>query len=237
MNEASEKLAALVGGHRLTSVRGTVTAYREDGRINVRVNGAQMTKVPCVLSYTGRTVGDTVELIQYAGRWLCLGRTGADSAFTGPTVQDLATGQYRQDQHTSIGQGDLSVDGTQSPPVELAIGYYNGTSNVMNTAASGKTNGWLTLARIATPHGDPGPSTIQVVPHNHNALPATVVPATGFTQLQTQLELGEIRNVALPSDWVTAIKAATPTIKGFILQPISGSLSRLSATSGGVRFV
>lgn len=250
-NSAADHLAALMGNRPATRLfRATVTAYREDGRVNVRAAGSLATGVLCLDSYTGRKAGDVVQIADIDGVWVVLGRYGADSAFTAPTGVPSATRQYRTDTYAQYNMDDVSgfnqvgASGRNrdTVPMALAWGFYTGSANALTAASTGKASLFVTLARAGIPHGQPSSVSLELLPHAFDALPTVLTAIAGtYTQVLVPLEIGEIRTVALPADWVTAIKAGT--IKGYFLQDAVpntvGNLgyTLLSATSGRYRAV
>jgi hypothetical protein len=126
--------------------------------------------------------------------------------------------------------------------VLLAWSYYNGTSNSLTSGAAGKSSLSVAVSRSNVPHGQREAVNLQLCPHNYNTLPSGTTPITldtaSFSTVMFRLEVGEMRMIPLPADWLTAIKAATPTIKGFAVQPVTtspwqASYAIFSATSGG----
>lgn len=231
------------------SLRATVSAYMEDGRVNLAYGTARLYGVPCLASYTSRRVGDVVQVMDLGNNiWVVLGRIGGtDPQFPLPTKQNTSYWLYYTDNLALRGTSDLGFEGytgvtgaSGDRPVLLAWSYYSGSTNSLTTTAAGKTSVTVTVARASTLHGQREAVEMELLPHNYNALPTSLTLATGFSQVLFRLEVGEIRNLTLPADWVTGITATTPTIKGFAVQsvtntPWKASYAIFSPTSGGFR--
>lgn len=246
----SDALSDLVSGNDNGQARGVVTAVREDGLLNVRVNGGMAYGVPAITSYSSRTPGDVVQLVHSAGTWIVVGKFGADTAFVGPTTQPLDSQAYTVGTNVPNSNYTGSEVGMSpnypGPSVLLALSYYNGSANVLSTGASGKTNVYVYVSRSVYAV-DPSPVALRLLAHNVNALPKAsalmLYDVSAFTEVDFTLEVGERKMIKLPSDWVSAIVAATPTIKGFAIAPnptITQAVSRytlLSPTAGAFRAV
>lgn len=249
-NDAATLLAALIGGRgraELRLLRATVTAYREDGGVNLNANGALITGALCLAAYTHRAVGDVVQVAAVNGVWVVLGKYGADSTFTLPKTSYQGTRQYRLSDMHSVNVDDVSgfskigasgIHGDNSPTC-LAWGFYDGTNNTLTQAvtAAGVTKCTVTLARVGSPHGSSQGVALELIPHNHNGFPTVLVPVTGLTPVVTKLQWGQIVNLSLPSDWVSGIQGGT--VKGYFLQPQNPTIvgnagyALMSPTSGG----
>lgn len=252
MSDAARLLADLTrNGKAVKTLRATVSAYREDGLVNLSYGTTPMYGIPCLASYTGRAVGDVVEVLDLGNNtWVVLGRIGGpDVTATGPNTQNSGYSLYNTTTMLLRGFYDPGYEGyvgttgaTGDVPILLAWSYYNGTSNVLTTGAAGKTTISVAVSRSNILHGQREGVNLQLCPHNYNALPSGTTPIAlstdSFSAVYFRLEVGEMRMVTLPADWVTAIKAATPTIKGFAVQPVTttpwqASYAIFSATSGG----
>jgi hypothetical protein len=234
MTSTSDRIAAIteVPAAKVRVYWGTVTAYREDGSVNVSIAGQQYLACPCSDSYTNRNKGDRVRVVSAGKTQYVMGRIGPDPDALIPNVavQDsegytAATGTFVSNSPNQAGCSGVAPD---IAPLINAWGYYNGTTNLLTTAAktTGKTFAVLILTRLATAHGDPGPQQFEVWPHNYDALPIgsvamrdTFVPATGFTPLTGSLELGEQAEIDIPADWFAGMKATTPTVRGVCVTP------------------
>lgn len=232
MSDAASLLAKLASSERaVKTLRATVSAYRADGRVNLAYGTGRIYGVPCLGVYTNRQIGDVVQALDLGGNtWVVLGRIGdSDSAFSYPVTQNSSYYLYDNTSLNILGTYDSGFEGhigSSGQPGEtaalLAWSYYNGTSNRLVTGAAGKTSVTLTVARSSVPHGQNTAVSMQLVPHAYDALPTGYLTlATTFTSVTFQLEIGEIRNIALPPDWVTGITATTPTIRGFAVQPVA----------------
>lgn len=230
------------------SLRATVSAYREDGLVNLAYGTARLYGVPCLATYTNRHVGDVVQVLDLGNNiWVVLGRIGGtDPQFPLPPKQNTAYAMYDMVTKATRGTTDPGAEGhvgtSGAPgenPVLLAWYYYSGFSNVLTSTASGKTSVTVTVARRNTLHGQREAVEMELLPHNYDTLPASIVVSTSFSQVLFRLEVGELRNLTLPADWVTGITASTPTIRGFAVQPVSAtpwkaSYVIFSPTSGGI---
>lgn len=256
MSEAARLLANLTAtGRTVKTLRAKVSAYREDGLVNLSYGTAPLYGIPCLSSYTNRAVGDVVQVLDLGSNtWVVLGRLGApDVTPAGPTTQNVGYSLYNTPTMLLRGYYDPGYEGYVGTngaagdlPVLLAWTYYNGTSNVLTTGAAGKTTVSVAVARSNVAHGQREAVNLQLCPHNFNALPTGTTPISldtdSFTPVLFRLEIGEMRMITLPTDWVAAIKAATPTIKGFAVQPVTttpwqSSYTIFSPTSGGFRAV
>lgn len=80
------------------TVRGlvaTVSAVREDGRVNLAVYGELLEGVACATSYTGRATGDVVVVQRLQGVWTVAYRVGGEPdqpASLAPPVADITVG-------------------------------------------------------------------------------------------------------------------------------------------------
>jgi hypothetical protein len=254
VSDAASLLAKLNANERtVKTLRAIVSAYREDGTVNLAYGAARLYGIPCLAAYTNRKIGDVVQVLDLgANAWLVLGRSsGKDSAFISPTTQNVLYQQYYLDTLISRGttepgyEGYVGSSGTPSErPLALAWSYYNGSSNLLTGGVAGKTSLTVTVARASTLHGQREAVEMQLCPHNYNTLPGAfdplVLDTASFSPVIFRLEIGEIRNLVLPSDWFAAISAGTPTIKGFAIlpgriDPWQSGYSIFSATSGGFR--
>lgn len=239
-----------------TGARGTITALREDGLVNVMVqNVSFIPGVPCITPYEDRKVGDDVQVLQIGNTWVVVGPLGPDSTTTTPLITKQYAYEYNlntdlvfdtQPSTLFIGQ---RPDNASSPPVEMAVSYWTGSKNVLTSACVGHSQSpiYLTVARTADSIGQDSRITIQVLPHNSDVIPvgSAIAPLTSFSTLLVNLEVGERRDIQLPADWVAAITASPPTIKGFVFvpgqvreasQPIDTTYAILSGITGGITF-
>jgi hypothetical protein len=252
MSEAAHLLSKLNANERpIRTLRATVSAYREDGLVNLTYGTAHIYGVPCLASYSKRTIGDTVQVLDLGSNtWVVLGVIGnPDTAYVGPNTQNTGYSMYSTATLAAQGTIDPAFEGyvgaasDNNTPVLLAWSYYNGTSNVLTTGASGKTSVTVTVARTNVLHGKSTAIDLRLCPHNFNTLPTTIsLDTDSFSPVVFRLEIGEVRSLSLPSDWVTAITATTPTIKGFAVRPLittpwDSSYVIFSRTSGGFRAV
>lgn len=252
---ASQALSSLLTTDQ-SSVRGTITALREDGSVNVLVNGSRMVGVPCLNTYANRAIGDVVQVLQAGSAWVVLGAFGPDpdvKTLNLPDAVGMITRMFHQFNNT-----DLSVEGPPfwvgqnpntpaAPPTQLVCFY----GNELQFVASGHQLSpiYLAVARTADSIGNDGPLTLQIVPHNQGGSVLTpaapIVPVTTLSALRVSLEVGERRDVQLPADWVAALTATVPTIAGFIFAPdqtndvgsfYNTTYTPLSPLTGGVSF-
>lgn len=214
-----------------TGARGTITALREDGNVNVRLggpNGVMLPGIPCSAQYVGRAIGDTVQLVQFNNTWIVMAAIGPDSETKTPTVKAQAKYQYNlmnnqitDTQPTTLWVGQDTTH-TNTLPMSVVAGYWTGSKNLLTTTSVGHSLSpiYLRVARSTDTVGTNGPITVQVLPHNSDALPTTsIVPVNGFSTLLVNLEVGEQKDVQLPADWVAGITAGSPTIRGFMFIP------------------
>jgi hypothetical protein len=253
MSDAASLLSKLTtNGSSVTTLRALVSAYREDGLVNLRYGTAQIFGVPCLASYTNRKIGDVVQVLNLGrNAWLVVGRVGGtDSSWLAPTTQNTGWAVYDMKTMRVRGSSDPGYEGyvgytsaTGDSPGLLAWSYYNGTTNALPANGTTKTSMTVTVARIAALHGQREAIELQLCPHNFNALPTVLTLGTdSFSPVFFRLEVGEVRTIPIPADWWTAITAATPTIKGFAIQPTtltpaSASYAIFSKVSGGFRAV
>lgn len=252
MSDAAQLLSGLFStGKAVKTLRASVSACREDGLVNLSYGTAHMFGIPCLSSYTNRTIGDVVQVLDLGSNtWLVLGRPGdPDVTPTGPSVQNSDYSLYNLNSMTSRGFYDPGFEGyvgtngaTGNEPVVLAWSYYNGSTNTLTAAMAGKSSLSVSIARTNLPHGQREGVNLELCPHNFNALPSgdtpLVLDTESFSPVTFRLEIGELRMVPIPSDWITAIKAATPTIKGFAVQavttdPWTDGYAIFTPTSGG----
>lgn len=255
MSEAADLLAQLTAsGRPVSTLRATVSAYREDGMVNVTYGSAAIYGIPCLASYTNRKIGDVVQLLNLGNStWLVLGKLGgADTSYTAPLTQNSSYGMYDTTTLAPRNPLDAGYEGlvgagsAKDSPVLLAWSYYNGSTNSLTTAAAvaGKTGMVVTVARTGKLHGQRKAVEMQLCPHNYNALPTTTITlnTASFSPVVFRLEVGEVRNITLPADWWTALKAATPTIKGFAVRPLTttpwqSGYAIFNTISGGFRTI
>lgn len=251
MSDPANLLSKLTNSdHAVRTLRANVSSYREDGTVNLSYGTARMFNIPCLASYTNRAIGDVVQVLNLGSNaWLVIGRVGGtDPSALTPASQNLGYGQYFTDTFTGRGANDIGYEGyvgnsgsVGENSVFLAWSYYNGTTNILNAATSGKTSMTVFVARSPLLHGKREAVELQLCPHNFNALPTTMVLNTDtFSPVIFRLEVGEIRAIRLPSDWFTAMTGATPTIKGLAVQaittaPFEAGYVIFSPTSGGFR--
>lgn len=254
MSDAASLLSKLTAdGRTVRTLRATVSSYREDGLVNLQYGTSHLYGIPCLASYSNRRMGDVVQVLDLGSHtWVVLGRIGGtDSSFVGPAIQNSSYQQYFQDTLLSRGttevgyEGYVGSSGSQGErPLMLAWSYFNGSSNSLTSAVAGKTSLTVTVARTNNFHGQREAVELQLCPHNYNTLPSTSTPITldtaSFSPIIFRLEVGEIRNIKLPSDWFSAISAGTPTLKGFAAQattltPWEASYVIFSPASGGFR--
>jgi hypothetical protein len=251
VSDAASLLSKLTTSERaVKTLRAVVSAYREDGLVNLRYGTSSLYGIPCLASYTDRSIGDVVQVLDLGHSvWVVLGRIGGgDSEFVFPTTQNNGYQQYYLDTLTSRGMTDIGYEGyigssgtNNERPLMLAWSYYNGSSNSLNSISAGRTFATVCVARSNLLHGKREAVEMRLCPHNYNALPSTITLDTAsFSPVTFRLEVGEIRNVALPADWFAAMTATTPTIKGFAVQPVTATPSQagyaiFSQISGGFR--
>lgn len=253
---ASQQLAALLApaNGNVTGARGTITALRENGNVNVMISGTRLIDVPCITPYVGRAVNDVVQVLQVGNTWVVIGPYGADpenSASPGvkPQTQQLfrlLDNVLSSNAPSTLGIGQAPTNSTAAP-TELVLGYYTGSVNVLTQATAGHTGSpiHVTMTRSADiGNGNGAPLKLKILPHNSDAIGTTITPLTSFSSLVVNLEPGERRDVLLPTDWVSGITASTPTIRGFVIQPGGGAkevgqdltYSVLSKLTGGITF-
>lgn len=250
----SDQLAELANLSTAHGLRGIVTGLCENGQVNVRVDGGMLYSVPCTTSYSTRTPGDVVHLALSSGIWVVTGKFGGDPSFVGPTQKATRFQVYSMTDNTpfsALGGTELGVvPGQRTGTVGyLACGFWDvvGGTNKLTTGAAGKTNVWVYVARDQSAI-DSAPVALKLYPHNTDQLPlsgalTTVATSNALTDVGFTLERGEQKMIKLPSDWVTAIKAVTPTIRGFVISPnptSADAMSRyilMSTTAGAFRAV
>lgn len=256
MSDVSQMLAALThNGGTVKTIRAKVSAYREDGLVNLSYGTNQMFGIPCLTDYTSRAVGDVVQVLNLGqNAWLVLGRIGPpDIPVSGPSLQNSGYSQYAVDTLLSRGKYDTGYEGYVGArgargdvPVLLAWSYYNGSSNTLISKVAGKTSAQVAVVRSNLLHGQRAAVNLQLCPHNYNTLPSGTTPIVldtdTFSPVNFRLEIGEWRMLQLPADWLAALQAATPTIKGFAVKAVTTDPWQLgyatfSATSGGIRAI
>jgi hypothetical protein len=253
MSDAANLLAKLTANDSgVRTLRATVSAYREDGMVNLRYGTAQIFGVPCLASYTNRRIGDVVQVLDLGrNAWLVVGRIGGtDSSWLAPVTQNTGWAVYDMKTMRARGSSDPGYEGyvgvTDAPgdsPGMLAWSYYNGTTNALPANGTTKTSMTVTVARNSVLHGQREAVELQLCPHNFNALPTVLTLGTNsFSPVFFRLEVGEVRTIPIPADWWTAITAVTPTIKGFAIQPTTlttanASYVIFSKVSGGFRAI
>lgn len=253
MSDAANLLARLTANDKaVKTLRATVSAYREDGMVNLTYGTAQLFGIPCLSSYEKRNIGDVVQVADLGSNaWLVLGRIGGtDPTFLGPATQNSGYTTYDLSTMTARGTFDPGYEGTigrtEAPtdtPTMLAWSYWNGTSNTLPSNGTTKLSMWVYVARSGVLHGQREAVEMQLCPHNYNTLPNAITLSTdSFSPVYFRLEVGEVRGVHIPSDWWTAITAVTPTIKGFAVMPVNrtpweSSYAIFSKLSGGFRAI
>lgn len=151
-----EELAALMGlvearvrelVKRETSRVAQVTSVNVDGSVNLDVAGAVVPSQPALTGYTGRAVGDVVDVLVRSGELLVLGRSGTPAAAAIVADTDPPAGQGWRAVTTGIwaradGALWLRPAGPPAPPpggvvTRLATRYttYRGGTQILTTAA------------------------------------------------------------------------------------------------------
>lgn len=244
-NKASSILAGMTTPQDppVGSKPATVSAIREDGKVNLAYQGGTVLGAKCFPSYTNRKVGDQVQVIYCDGQWTVLGTYGSDPNYTGPAN---SANRYRNYNFNSLTAGNaydlrpaqqgFTNQGIDTVPLFPAWQYYNGsTNNLTSVGAVSTIKIWM--ARQAGDGGLDGAVALRLNPHGYDTLPESgFTTLAGYTGVSFTLERGEVRVISLPSDWVSAITAAT--IKGVCATPtfavdVYASYCQLSPTSGG----
>jgi hypothetical protein len=217
----------------------TVSAIREDGRVNLAYRGATVLKVACLDSYTNRQVGDRVGVVYDAGMYTVTGRYGADSAYVGPSQLRQASANFKTTGYQAVDSNQAPQMGTRDATVPLiaGIGYWTGSANTLVVASGPATAISIWVSRLDNDEGRDSGATIGLFPHGHNALPSSGFSYfTSYTVVQLGLERGEVKTIPLPADWVTAIKAGTIRgvclVPGLTLDPLE-TYAQFGSTTGG----
>jgi hypothetical protein len=184
--------------------------------------------------------------------WVVMGRIGGtDPEFPIAPIANQNTyfAQYAIATGNVVGVAEPGFEGfvgssgsSTDQPVLLAWSYTFLTTNHLTINTAGASTISVTVARSNILHGQRDAVELQLCPHNYNLLPSASITLStdSFSPVLFRLEVGEIRDVPLPADWVAAIQAGTPTIKGFAVQPAvttpwEASYAIFDPISGGFR--
>lgn len=165
--------------------------------------------IPCLASYSGRTIGDQVLAVQLSGGgWLVLGRIGADDATvpTSPTVQATSSRGWAVTGDLSTAEPRTGSDGMG--PDWFGAWFYSGG---IAAACAGRTVTGMSvrIARAAS-GGSPGPVRLQLGLHNQ---PDMVKPPTITAPWSpvVRLSRGQTVTVAIPSSQRAQLASGTAT--------------------------
>jgi hypothetical protein len=221
-----------------------VTALRYDGTVNLLMNGHRYQGVPTMAEYDPRNVGDKVRVVfQNNGNPLVLGKIASDDFTAAPTIFPAeyqtwtwAIGTTNQLNKFISGIGNIVGRKSEKQPVNdadyylrLGIGYWNGTTNIMNGPADTVKNIDIYLERDEWDEGYEGGAAFTLFAAGYNELPMNPgAYQTWMTpgSIDFTLEPGELKIITLPESWRNSIGASSlnsTSIRSFVIEPQSSA--------------